>query len=178
MQLSPYTLRLTCNHPRAVQHVCTFGEVSDKVATMLIEDGEIFNCAGGLMVENELMNPFARIDGTMQSVMGLSPKLVSKLWDKMALTSERPCRRRLESSSGLEPKSTFETGNVSSDVTVIESRGIDGGDSDSDDAGDGRDSDVDGHDGGDSGDGDDTNGHGYVTDLLWRYSLNIQSPIN
>ena len=89
---------------------------------MLIKEGEVLNCAGALMVEHELMKPFVRIDGTVQSVMGLSPELLAHLWDKMALTSERPCRRRLESSSGLEPKSTFETGNASADVTMIEGR--------------------------------------------------------
>jgi len=41
----------------------------------LIAEGEVFWCAGGLMVEHDLVTPHVtRIDGTMDGVMGL-PKL-------------------------------------------------------------------------------------------------------
>ena len=62
---------------------CTFGEVSERLANQLIEQGSVFYCAGGLMVEHELVNPFVRIDGIMESVLGLSPKLLASLWDRI-----------------------------------------------------------------------------------------------
>ena len=46
-------------------------------------EGTVLQCAGGLMVEHPLVEPFiARIDGSMDSVMGLSKALVLKLLEK------------------------------------------------------------------------------------------------
>lgn len=51
--------------------------------TKLCGEGTVLQCAGGLMVEHPLVEPFiARIDGSMDSVMGLSKALVLKLLDK------------------------------------------------------------------------------------------------
>lgn len=44
------------------------------------------HCAGGLMVEHELVSPYVmKIDGTMDSVMGLSKPLVLKLLDRLGV---------------------------------------------------------------------------------------------
>ena len=57
------------------------------------------------MVEHALVNPFVRIEGTIESVMGLSPGLLDKLWDQISVTTERPGKRKLESNEEAEPKS-------------------------------------------------------------------------
>ena len=129
-------LHLTHNLIRTVQAssvaTCTFGEVSERLATQLIEQGDVFYCAGALMVEHELVNPFVRIDGTIQSVMGLSPELLASLWDKINLTTESPRKRKLESSSGSEPKPKLKATNASADTPVTDGHdiGVDDGDSD------------------------------------------------
>ena len=46
----------------------------------LCAEGEIFHCAGGLMVEHELVQPHVRkIEGTIDSVMGLRKESVLRL---------------------------------------------------------------------------------------------------
>ncbi len=46
----------------------------------LIAEGEVFWCAGGLMIEHPLVAPhITRIEGTEDSVMGLSARLVAEL---------------------------------------------------------------------------------------------------
>lgn len=57
-----------------------FQPIPDAVIDELVEEGEIFYCAGGLMVEHPKVQPYLdRIDGTEDSVMGLSKMLVQKL---------------------------------------------------------------------------------------------------
>ena len=42
--------------------------------------GDVLNCAGGLMVEHPLILPYRKsIEGTEESVMGLSLELLTKL---------------------------------------------------------------------------------------------------
>ena len=55
----------------------------------------------------------------VQSVMGLSPELFAHLWDKMAFTSELPCKRRLEANLDSDLKLKFEVTNSSDDVAMI-----------------------------------------------------------
>jgi septum formation protein len=51
----------------------------------LIREGEVFWCAGGLMIEHQLVTPhITRIDGTEDSVMGLSARLLCELLVKAA----------------------------------------------------------------------------------------------
>ncbi|KAL3905112.1 MAG: hypothetical protein SGARI_004616, partial [Bacillariaceae sp.] len=52
----------------------------------LVEQGEpVMSCAGGLMIEHpKVQEHVLRIDGTQDSVMGLSKPLVEKLLDEMA----------------------------------------------------------------------------------------------
>jgi septum formation protein len=46
--------------------------------------GEVLNCAGGLMVEHPLVLPFRRkIEGTEESVMGLSVELLHSLLEEL-----------------------------------------------------------------------------------------------
>jgi septum formation protein len=46
----------------------------------LIAEGEVFWCAGGLMVEHELVQPHVvRMEGSLDSVMGLDKRLLQRL---------------------------------------------------------------------------------------------------
>ncbi|GKY94144.1 hypothetical protein MPSEU_000380500 [Mayamaea pseudoterrestris] len=55
------------------------------VDRLLEEDAPILSCAGGLMVEHKLVKQYIeRIDGTEDSVMGLSKKLVLRLLTELA----------------------------------------------------------------------------------------------
>jgi septum formation protein len=56
------------------------GGIPENIITELLEDDACMHCAGGLMVEHPLVSPFvARIEGTIDSVMGLSKSLVKEL---------------------------------------------------------------------------------------------------
>lgn len=55
-------------------------QVPDSVVTKLCEEGTVLQCAGGLMVEHKLLQPYiTNMDGTIDSVMGLSKALVLEL---------------------------------------------------------------------------------------------------
>eukprot|EP01039_Chlorochromonas_danica_P000581 gene581-626_t len=57
-----------------------FDQIPEEVVDRLLSDGQALHCAGGLMVEHPLLQPYIkRIDGTMDSVMGLSCELLEKL---------------------------------------------------------------------------------------------------
>ncbi len=59
-----------------------FNQIPDPVVERLIEEGEIFQCAGGFQIEDEHgeLNPFiTSIDGEMDSVKGLPMQLLSSL---------------------------------------------------------------------------------------------------
>ena len=46
----------------------------------LISEGDVFYCAGGLMVEHALVQPHVtRMDGSLDSVMGLAKHLLLRL---------------------------------------------------------------------------------------------------
>lgn len=52
--------------------------------TKLCSEGIVLQCAGGLMVEHVLIQPYiTKIDGTIDSVMGLSKSLVDKLLEQI-----------------------------------------------------------------------------------------------
>jgi septum formation protein len=54
-----------------------FSKIPGTVVEELISEGAIFRCAGGLMIEHPLVEPLiTSIQGTKDSVMGLSKKLV------------------------------------------------------------------------------------------------------
>lgn len=55
------------------------------VDTLVAEDAPVMSCAGGLMVEHPAVKEYiTRIDGTEDSVMGLSKDLVLRLLDELA----------------------------------------------------------------------------------------------
>jgi septum formation protein len=61
-----------------------FDPISDNVIEQLIEEGIVYNCAGGLMIENPLVLPFIkRVEGSEESVMGLSSTLLDSLFTKL-----------------------------------------------------------------------------------------------
>ena len=54
------------------------------VDTLVAEDAPVMSCAGGLMVEHPAVKEYiTRIDGTEDSVMGLSKDLVLRLLDEL-----------------------------------------------------------------------------------------------
>ena len=49
-----------------------FQPIPEEVVAQLVEEGLVFRCAGGLMIEHPLVEPLiTRIEGTPDSVMGL-----------------------------------------------------------------------------------------------------------
>ena len=61
-----------------------FRHIDEPTIDKLIASGEIYHCAGGLMIENPLVLPFLeRVDGSEESVMGISSPLLSTLFEKL-----------------------------------------------------------------------------------------------
>eukprot|EP00611_Tribonema_gayanum_P002801 TRINITY_DN1211_c0_g1_i1.p1 TRINITY_DN1211_c0_g1~~TRINITY_DN1211_c0_g1_i1.p1 ORF type:complete len:182 (+),score=69.70 TRINITY_DN1211_c0_g1_i1:983-1528(+) len=61
-----------------------FRPIPDSVVDELCKEEEILWCAGGLMIEHPLVEPYIeRIEGTIDSVMGLSKPLVQRLLDEL-----------------------------------------------------------------------------------------------
>ncbi|KAH7287811.1 hypothetical protein KP509_32G076000 [Ceratopteris richardii] len=57
-----------------------FHPIPDELISSLIEEGEVFYCAGGLMVEHPLVSPFvSAMVGSIDSVMGLPKDLTLSL---------------------------------------------------------------------------------------------------
>jgi len=57
-----------------------FGAIPEETVEQLIAEGEVFFCAGGLMVESALVQPHVlRLEGGMDSVMGLGKELTARL---------------------------------------------------------------------------------------------------
>ena len=57
-----------------------FRAMPESIIETLVDEGECFHCAGGLMIEHVLLQPYIeRIDGTLDSVMGLPKSLVTQL---------------------------------------------------------------------------------------------------
>lgn len=68
-----------------------FDAIPASTVDELIAAGDVFYCAGGLMVEHPLVSPHVqRIDGTIDSVMGLCKATVSRLIESALLERERP----------------------------------------------------------------------------------------
>ena len=57
-----------------------FSLIPEASVAQLIAEGEVFWCAGGLMVEHELVQPHVvRMEGSLDSVMGLDKRLLQRL---------------------------------------------------------------------------------------------------
>ena len=61
-----------------------FNPIPESTINDLIAEGEIYYCAGGLMVEHALVQPhITKMDGSEASVMGLCKELVQSLWTEI-----------------------------------------------------------------------------------------------
>ena len=57
-----------------------FDKIPDDTIESILAEGESLNCAGGLMIEHNLLQPhIKRVDGALDSVMGLSLNLLNNL---------------------------------------------------------------------------------------------------
>ena len=55
------------------------------VIDRLLAEGEVFYCAGGLRIEDPLVQPYVdRLDGTLDSVMGLPQALTRRLMEQVS----------------------------------------------------------------------------------------------
>jgi septum formation protein len=62
-----------------------FTEIPEHIVDELCKVEDILWCAGGLMIEHPLVQPYiASIDGTIDSVMGLSKDLVERLLQQLS----------------------------------------------------------------------------------------------
>ena len=67
-----------------------FRAIPPEVIDRLIEQGEVYGSAGGLMVEHPLVSPFVdHMVGTLDSVMGLSKQLTRLLIERALERAER-----------------------------------------------------------------------------------------
>ena len=61
-----------------------FSPFSEQAIDSLIEEGQVFHCAGGLMVEHPLVKPFVlRIEGSEETIRGLPVALTNALLSEM-----------------------------------------------------------------------------------------------
>ncbi|KMZ56532.1 Maf family protein, putative, expressed [Zostera marina] len=61
-----------------------FHEIPDETIEKLIDDGVVFNVAGGLLIEHPLTRTFVdRVEGDIDSIMGLSKELTEKLFHEV-----------------------------------------------------------------------------------------------
>jgi septum formation protein len=61
-----------------------FDDIPDSVIDSLLAEGDVLQCAGGLMVEHALVQPHVnRIEGSRDSLMGLSISLLQSLIDSL-----------------------------------------------------------------------------------------------
>ena len=75
----------------AVDTACVvFEPIPEAVIDELIKEGEIFHCAGGLMVEHPLVQPYiVRMEGSIDSIMGLRKDTVLRLLGEASAAREQ-----------------------------------------------------------------------------------------
>ena len=57
-----------------------FSQIPEEVIQLMVEEGTVMKCAGALMIENPLLEPFiTRFDGTKDAIMGLPKDTVLRL---------------------------------------------------------------------------------------------------
>lgn len=65
-----------------------FGRIAEDVMEKIVNKGEVMKCAGGIMVEDVLLEPFlGERNGDLDSFMGLPVKLVRRLLFEASATS-------------------------------------------------------------------------------------------
>ncbi|RYH28798.1 Maf-like protein [archaeon] len=63
-----------------------FRRIPEQVIDCIMAEGQAVHCAGGLMVEHPLLQPYIeRIEGTVDSVMGLSCELLEHLFKQLGV---------------------------------------------------------------------------------------------
>eukprot|EP01031_Cornospumella_fuschlensis_P029558 gene29558-35677_t len=63
-----------------------FRRIPEQVIDRIMAEGMAVNCAGGLMVEHPLLQPYIeRIEGTVDSVMGLPTRLLEDLFRQLGV---------------------------------------------------------------------------------------------
>lgn len=68
-----------------------FKTIPNDVIEKILDEGEVIHCAGGLMVEHPLLQPYLdRIEGTEDSVMGLSTSLLAFLLSDLFSDNNNP----------------------------------------------------------------------------------------
>lgn len=61
-----------------------FDEIPEIAVENLLNEGKIFHCAGGIMVENPLLRPYiTRIEGSEDTVKGLASSLLQSFLDQL-----------------------------------------------------------------------------------------------
>lgn len=66
-----------------------FRPIPESTVDALIAEGGVFSCAGGLMVEHALVQPHVeRMDGSMDSIMGLCKSTLTRLLDEACSARE------------------------------------------------------------------------------------------
>lgn len=57
-----------------------FSQIPEEVIQQMVEEGTVMKCAGALMIENPLLEPFiTRFDGAKDAIMGLPKDTVLRL---------------------------------------------------------------------------------------------------
>ena len=74
---------ITCSFEMCLQ--VHFTQFPQEVAQDLVKEGKVMWCAGALMIEHPLIEPLIeKIEGTPDSIMGLSKALTMQLISEMA----------------------------------------------------------------------------------------------
>jgi septum formation protein len=61
-----------------------FGAIPEEAVDQLIQEGDVFTCAGGFMIEHPLLKPHVRkIEGSIDSIQGLPIDLTKELVSKV-----------------------------------------------------------------------------------------------
>jgi len=68
-----------------------FQSFPSTIIQQILDEGHVLHCAGGLMVEHELLQPYVKqIEGSQDSLMGLSIPLLQQLLDQLLSTTIIP----------------------------------------------------------------------------------------
>lgn len=67
-----------------------FSQIPEEVVQQMVEEGTVMKCAGALMSENALLQPFiTRFDGTQDAIMGLPKDTVLRLVEEAVKASKK-----------------------------------------------------------------------------------------
>ena len=67
-----------------------FSQIPEEVVQQVVEEGTVMKCAGALMIENALLEPFIiRFDGTKDAIMGLPKNTALRLVGEAVKASKK-----------------------------------------------------------------------------------------